>query len=135
MSTLSSKVYLCNLWTWLQSEILDSLRQLARGRTTIFIAHRLSTARQCDEIVVLEKGQVGTHFFVELPVWVKASSITPWSVQVLERGSHDELLAAGGRYTEMWEQQSHNGDTPSETSDADNSQSGARLRVGDDGML
>mmetsp|Transcript_26767 Transcript_26767/g.58286 ORF Transcript_26767/g.58286 Transcript_26767/m.58286 type:complete len:775 (-) Transcript_26767:470-2794(-) len=85
-----------------ESEILDSLRQLARGRTAIFIAHRLSTARQCDEIVVLEKGQV------------------------LERGSHDELLAAGGRYFEMWEQQSRNG----EASDAENNLPGVHRKNG-----
>ena len=65
----------------LQAEILESLRQLAVGRTAIFIAHRLSTARQCDRIVVLERGTV------------------------VEQGSHDELLGLNGRYAEMWEQQ------------------------------
>lgn len=48
--------------------------ELARGRTTITIAHRLSTVRQADQIVVLSHGRV------------------------LESGSHDDLVAAGGRY-------------------------------------
>ena len=54
-----------------------ALERLAEGRTTIAIAHRLSTVRDADQIVVLDRGRV------------------------VERGSHDELLAAGGRYARL----------------------------------
>jgi ATP-binding cassette subfamily B protein len=55
----------------------DALRALAAGRTTIVIAHRLSTVRDADQIVVLDGGGVA------------------------ERGTHEELLAAGGRYAAL----------------------------------
>lgn len=64
-----------------ETEVLDTLRALSKGRTAVFVAHRLSTAMQCDEIVVLDGGSV------------------------LERGRHDALLARGGRYAELWAQQ------------------------------
>jgi ATP-binding cassette subfamily B protein len=54
-----------------------ALERLAEGRTTIAIAHRLSTVRDADQIVVLDRGRV------------------------VERGSHEELLTAGGRYARL----------------------------------
>jgi ATP-binding cassette subfamily B protein len=54
-----------------------ALDELARGRTTVAIAHRLSTVRDAEQIAVLDRGRV------------------------VELGGHDELLAAGGRYAAM----------------------------------
>lgn len=64
-----------------EKEVLEALSKLAAGRTSIFVAHRLSTAAACDQIVVLEDGRVA------------------------EAGSHAELLEAGGRYAALWARQ------------------------------
>jgi subfamily B ATP-binding cassette protein MsbA len=61
--------------------IRDGLRSLRRGRTTFVIAHRLSTIESADQILVLEAGQI------------------------VERGTHHELLALGGRYRQLYEKQ------------------------------
>jgi ABC-type multidrug transport system fused ATPase/permease subunit len=63
--------------------IQDGLQTLRRGRTTFVIAHRLSTIRSADQILVLEGGQI------------------------VERGTHGELLAAGGRYRQLYDKQYH----------------------------
>lgn len=62
-------------------EIMQALRQLTAGCTTLLIAHRLSTVMHADEIVVLDGGRVQ------------------------ERGPHLELLARGGLYAQLWRQQ------------------------------
>ncbi|XP_075521888.1 ABC transporter B family member 25, mitochondrial [Primulina tabacum] len=64
-----------------EAEILSALKSLANGRTSIFIAHRLTTAMQCDQIVVLENGRV------------------------IEQGPHEVLLSKNGRYAQLWAQQ------------------------------
>ena len=61
-----------------EQRIDEALRTLLAGRTAIVIAHRLSTIRDADRIVVLEDGRI------------------------VEQGSHDELLRAGGRYAELY---------------------------------
>ncbi|KAF5190354.1 Abc transporter b family member 25 protein [Thalictrum thalictroides] len=66
-----------------EAEILNSLKSLAYNRTSVFIAHRLTTAMQCDEIIVLENGKV------------------------VEQGPHDVLVSRAGRYAELWGQQNN----------------------------
>jgi subfamily B ATP-binding cassette protein MsbA len=61
--------------------IRDGLRSLRRGRTTFVIAHRLSTVESADQILVLEAGQI------------------------VERGTHAQLIAHGGRYRQLYEKQ------------------------------
>ena len=64
-----------------EREIQDSLNAVSADRTTLIIAHRLSTVVDADEIVVLDEGRI------------------------VERGSHAELLAARGGYADMWARQ------------------------------
>jgi ABC-type multidrug transport system fused ATPase/permease subunit len=61
--------------------IQDGLRRLRQGRTTFVIAHRLSTIRSADQILVIEAGEI------------------------VERGTHAELLAANGRYRQLYDKQ------------------------------
>ncbi len=64
-----------------EREIQSALERVSRGRTTIVIAHRLSTVVNADEILVLDKGVIA------------------------ERGSHQELLERGGIYSALWSRQ------------------------------
>jgi subfamily B ATP-binding cassette protein HlyB/CyaB len=61
--------------------IQNNLSLIARGRTVLIIAHRLSAVRACDRIITVEAGEV------------------------TETGSHEELLSAGGRYAQLYEKQ------------------------------
>lgn len=64
-----------------EDQIRKAMEEVMRGRTTLIIAHRLSTVHRADEIVVLDKGEI------------------------VERGAHAELLALGGKYREIYELQ------------------------------
>ncbi len=67
--------------TYTEEKILDHLREVMAGRTTIFISHRVSTVRNADRIAVLANGRV------------------------VEYGTHDELIGRGGYYTELYNKQ------------------------------
>lgn len=64
-----------------EQEIQDALEKVSRNRTSLVIAHRLSTIVGADEIIVLDQGRIA------------------------ERGTHGQLLAAGGLYASMWNRQ------------------------------
>ena len=64
-----------------EAAVQEALAEALAGRTAVVIAHRLSTIRAADLILVVEDGRI------------------------VERGTHDELLAAGGRYAELYRTQ------------------------------
>ncbi|KAF1912132.1 hypothetical protein BDU57DRAFT_560030 [Ampelomyces quisqualis] len=65
----------------IEEQIQTAFRKLSKGRTTFVIAHRLSTIVDADQILVIEKGEI------------------------IERGTHQELLVVGGKYSELWSKQ------------------------------
>lgn len=72
---------LASVDTYTEERILSGLREVMQGRTTVFIAHRVSTARNADQIAVLVDGRIA------------------------ELGTHDDLLSQGGYYTSLFEKQ------------------------------
>jgi len=68
-----------------EAAIQRSLAQITQHRTTVVIAHRLSTVRHADWIVVMDQGRI------------------------VEQGSHDSLVAQGGIYTNLWQVQAGGG--------------------------
>ena len=67
--------------THTEDEILDGLRKVMADRTTIIIAHRISTVKDADHIIVLDEGRI------------------------VEQGTHDTLIHLNGIYTKMYQQQ------------------------------
>ncbi|KAK9835734.1 hypothetical protein WJX74_007020 [Apatococcus lobatus] len=72
-----------------EKEIFGALQTLAKGRTSLYVAHRLSTAANCDQVVVMEDGKI------------------------VENGSHTELLANKGPYADLWARQASVDDSAS----------------------
>jgi ATP-binding cassette, subfamily B, multidrug efflux pump len=72
---------LASVDTYTEERILSGLKRVMEGRTTIFISHRISTARNADQIAVLVAGRIA------------------------ELGTHDELIARNGYYTSLFEKQ------------------------------
>jgi ABC-type multidrug transport system fused ATPase/permease subunit len=70
-----------------ETDIMNNIKSISSNRTTIIIAHRLSTVQDCDQIVVMHQGRV------------------------VECGTHEELVRMNGRYTELLKMQESSDDT------------------------
>nr|WP_302595379.1 peptidase domain-containing ABC transporter [uncultured Cellulosilyticum sp.] len=70
-----------NLDSITEAAIENTINTFSKGMTTIIIAHRLSTIKRCDRVFVMDKGEI------------------------IEQGSHEELLSQGGRYYKLWQEQ------------------------------
>lgn len=77
-----------------EMDIMKNIKEVGQNTTTLVIAHRLSTIQDCDEIIVLQEGQV------------------------IERGTHDQLVRQGGRYTELLRMQQQQQQEPPTPTDA-----------------
>jgi ABC-type transport system involved in Fe-S cluster assembly fused permease/ATPase subunit len=85
----------------IEALIQEAFKKLSAGRTTFVIAHRLSTIVEADQILVIDKGEI------------------------IERGTHAELLEVGGKYSELWTKQTAGNSTiPSKTLSKSNSTDG-----------
>jgi ATP-binding cassette subfamily B protein len=81
-----------------EKEIQKALENLVKGRTTIAIAHRLSTLHRADRLVVLDRGRV------------------------VEEGPHDVLMAQEGAYFNLYQAQARNMDVDMDTGGSDNAE-------------
>lgn len=70
-----------------EKNIQHELKQLSKNRTTLIIAHRLSTVIDADQILVMDKGRI------------------------VEQGNHQQLLTTNGIYAQLWEMQQREEDT------------------------
>jgi ATP-binding cassette subfamily B protein len=66
-----------------EEQILQNLNTYSQGRTTLIISHRISSAKNADKIIVLEKGKI------------------------IQEGTHDELLTVIGFYKDLYDEQLH----------------------------
>jgi len=64
-----------------EKDIIENLNNISKGKTTLIIAHRLSTVSKADNIIVIDKGKI------------------------VEEGNHTTLLAKKGLYSSMWDKQ------------------------------